>query len=54
MFLDPNPKDNNIAEQHLQTDQRIDWDSAERMCATVMTNIVVDKSTPNAEPLSIC
>ena len=34
MFLDPNPKDNNIAEQHLETDQRTDWGSAERMCAT--------------------
>ena len=34
MFLDPNPEDNNIAEHYLQTDQRIDWDAVERMCAT--------------------
>ena len=28
--------------------------SPQQMLTTVMTNIVVDKSTDNAEPLSIC
>ena len=35
--------------------QNLFWThEADKILTTVMTNIVVDKSTDNAEPLSIC